>query len=277
MFLAKHKKVLFLMIALLGIGSYGHAEAFNFQMELVASVPHPSNPQETLSSKVILGTEDRATDGFDTAWDVVAIPGGMIQVYIDHPEYDNATRILWQDTQSSAGLPKQWDLQTLPAQSGASVTLHWSATGLSDLPPTTRIRFVDLDGNNQELDMRSVFTYSYVHTDQTVPHRFQVVADEAPVVTPPPQPPPPAILTDHLPVGHLRKHYTAQLEAQGIVAPYRWKIISGRLPTGLKLNHATGVISGKPRRIGQYRFTVQLTDANGLTLRKAFTLSIMLR
>jgi hypothetical protein len=295
----KFKKVLVLMMTLMGIWSYGRAEAYNFQLEIVASVPHPSNPQETLATKVIVGLQDHATDGFDPAWDVAAIQGGIIQSYIDHPEYDSPTRILWQDTRSSTGLPKQWDLRTLPSQSGTLVTLYWSSTALSHLPPNIRIRLVDTDQGDQNTDMRTVFSYSYLHADQTVPHRFQIVADELTSVTPPgnvtppttipprnvppdvtpPQisPPPLSILTDHLPPGHLRREYTAQLKAQGGTSPYRWKIVSGRLPTGLKLDPATGVIRGKPRRIGQYRFMVQCMDANGQILQKAFTLTIQLR
>ncbi len=298
-FSQKLKFLLFLTI-LLSIGLNTSAATVNFETELVATIPNPAVLGETLSTRILLGTNDRATDRFDTAWDVVAIQGGMIQAYIDHSEYDQATHILWRDTRTSTGFPKEWNLLVQLSQAGNAVSLKWSAETLSNLPTSIRMRLVDLDGGSQELDMRSTSIYTYVHVDSSVPHHFRIIADEPvvsappadtspppsstpPVETPPVESPPkvstPAlsILTDLLPSGILGKPYKARLEAQGGTTPYHWKVVGGKLPMGLKLNTATGTISGKPRRIGQYRIMIQLVDANGLIFQKAFTLSIIHR
>jgi len=39
-----------------------------------------------------------------------------------------------------------------------------------------------------------------------------------------------------------------------------WKVTSGKLPTGLRLNGHTGKLIGKPRKAGTYAFTIQVTD-----------------
>ncbi len=292
------KFLLFLTI-LLSVGLNTNAAAVNFEMELVATIPNPAALGETLSTRILLGANDRATDRFDTAWDVVAIQGGMIQAYIDHPEYDQATHILWRDTRTSTGFPKEWNLLIQPSQAGNAVSLKWSAETISSLPTTIRIKLVDLDGGSQELDMRSTSIYTYVHADSTIPHHFRIIADEPVVPAPPADISPPSstppvdttpgenppqdstpalnILTDLLPSGILGKPYKARLEAQGGTTPYHWKVVGGKLPIGLKLNTATGVISGKPRSLGQYRMMIQLVDANGLIVQKAFTLSIIHR
>jgi hypothetical protein len=54
--------------------------------------------------------------------------------------------------------------------------------------------------------------------------------------------------------------YSVQLEATGGTTPYKWKLISGSLPKGLKVHH-NGLLSGTPSlkksSPGTYDFTVQ--------------------
>ncbi|MFC1970891.1 DNA cytosine methyltransferase [Chloroflexota bacterium] len=46
--------------------------------------------------------------------------------------------------------------------------------------------------------------------------------------------------------------------------PYRWRVVSGELPPGLwRLNEYSGVIWGTPRETGEFRFIVEVRDANG--------------
>lgn len=56
-------------------------------------------------------------------------------------------------------------------------------------------------------------------------------------------------------------------------ASVRWKIISGDLPQGLKLNSETGNISGTPLNIDTYVFTVQATFRNFIAV-KRFSLPV---
>ncbi len=62
-----------------------------------------------------------------------------------------------------------------------------------------------------------------------------------------------------LPAGTLKVRYATTLTATGGNAPYRWSVLSGRLPTGLHLR-PTGAISGKPRTQGAFTFTVRVVD-----------------
>lgn len=50
-----------------------------------------------------------------------------------------------------------------------------------------------------------------------------------------------------LPGGTVRTPYNQQLTATGGVAPYRWALAGGSLPSGLRLNANTGTITGETR------------------------------
>ncbi len=269
--------------------------AADWELPLTVSIPYTGAEGEVAKTTLILGANPSATDGFDNVWDTPGFLENVLRAYFLHEDYSPPHQRLWRDVRSNR-LPQEWDLWVLPAQAGASVTFNWSSADLSNLPSSLRFRLVDLDSGSQELDMRSVTTYSYVHADQTTAHHFRIRVDE-PVVTPPPgnstppagvppvetppaetppqvSPPAVRILTDGLPPGFLERHYMTRLEAQGGTAPYRWEIVSGSLPPGLKLHKNTGVIKGKPRHAGTYRLMIQVTDAHGLILQKALTLSI---
>jgi len=73
------------------------------------------------------------------------------------------------------------------------------------------------------------------------------------------------ITTTSLPSGKELTPYAAALQATGGTLPYTWGIVSGSLPSGLSLTSSTGDISGTPSSPGLYPFTVQVTDAIGMT------------
>lgn len=57
--------------------------------------------------------------------------------------------------------------------------------------------------------------------------------------------------------------------------PYHWTIIpSSSFPPGLKVDHRTGVISGRPTTSGNFTFTINLRDANGLSDNKSCAITI---
>lgn len=55
--------------------------------------------------------------------------------------------------------------------------------------------------------------------------------------------------------------YSQTLTAVGGTAPYQWSISVGTLPTGVRLDPASGVISGLPQAPGSFSITVQVRDA----------------
>jgi len=77
-----------------------------------------------------------------------------------------------------------------------------------------------------------------------------------------------------LPTGVIGAPYSQTLQAVNGTQPFNWTIVSGALPSGLTLGAASGTISGTPTAAGTATFSVQVTDANGLSAQQAFTLVI---
>ena len=84
-----------------------------------------------------------------------------------------------------------------------------------------------------------------------------------------------SIATTSLPDGRQNVVYTATLAASGEVTPYSWSLASGALPPGLFLTSGTGVISGTPTAPGTFSFTARVTAANGQSVTKSVSISIV--
>lgn len=84
------------------------------------------------------------------------------------------------------------------------------------------------------------------------------------------------ITTSSLPEGSEGRPYQAVLAASGGFPPYAFSLATGSLPPGLALA-ADGTISGTPGATGQYSFTVQVLDSEGLIASRALTLTVFLR
>jgi hypothetical protein len=85
------------------------------------------------------------------------------------------------------------------------------------------------------------------------------------------------LVTTSLPVGQIGHHYRATLMATGGTSPYLWFVTRGKLPAGLRLHHATGVISGRPTRAGTRTFAISVIDSGSPiheSLRERFTITI---
>jgi hypothetical protein len=59
------------------------------------------------------------------------------------------------------------------------------------------------------------------------------------------------------------------LQVSGGTAPFTWSVTDGDLPEGVSLTNG-GVLTGSTAQTGAYQFTVQVQDANSLTLSKDF-------
>ena len=70
-------------------------------------------------------------------------------------------------------------------------------------------------------------------------------------------------------------NYTQTLTGTGGTTPYVWSILSGVLPQGLSLNASSGVISGNVSLSAVTQtFTIKLSDKNGLTTTRQFTIEV---
>ncbi|MBB1060845.1 putative Ig domain-containing protein [Lysobacter spongiae] len=67
--------------------------------------------------------------------------------------------------------------------------------------------------------------------------------------------------------------YSQALSASGGVAPYAFALASGPLPSGLSLSSG-GALTGTPTEVGSFPFTVEVTDANGQSGTRAYTLVV---
>jgi hypothetical protein len=68
------------------------------------------------------------------------------------------------------------------------------------------------------------------------------------------------IATVNMPDGAEETAYNATVLALGGTPPYTWSVAKGKLPDGLMLDTASGVISGTPTKKGNYNFTIQVAD-----------------
>jgi Putative Ig domain len=71
------------------------------------------------------------------------------------------------------------------------------------------------------------------------------------------------------------KRYRLALVFHGGVGDTSWVLAAGSLPSGLALDPDTGVVSGKPRASGRFRFTVAVTDS--LEAKAAMTYSLKVK
>ncbi|MGC8711269.1 MAG: sugar-binding protein [Leptodesmis sp.] len=82
-----------------------------------------------------------------------------------------------------------------------------------------------------------------------------------------------SIRTVDFPEAVQSQQYLQSLDPVGRAGFYTWQITDGPLPTGLTPSN-TRVLSGIPTATGIFNFTVQVSDANGATFSKPFSLVI---
>src|SRR5438477_7140453 len=81
-------------------------------------------------------------------------------------------------------------------------------------------------------------------------------------------------LTDTLPPGCVGQAYSTLFQAQGGTYSYTFAVVAGALPAGLSLA-VDGTLSGIPGSAGTASFDVEVTDSDGNTQTKTFSLTVI--
>jgi large repetitive protein len=68
--------------------------------------------------------------------------------------------------------------------------------------------------------------------------------------------------------------YQARITARDGVGATTFKLVAGRLPSGLRLDSKAGVLSGRPSAAGRSRFVIEVRDKLGATARATYVLSV---
>jgi hypothetical protein len=83
-----------------------------------------------------------------------------------------------------------------------------------------------------------------------------------------------SITTKDLPIATLWNRYSCQLQADGGIEPYHWRVVVGSLPRGLELQDS-GRITGVLNQAGELDVLIQATDRTGARSQpKKFTLAV---
>jgi len=73
--------------------------------------------------------------------------------------------------------------------------------------------------------------------------------------------------TFSLPAATVGSNLQTTIGVTGGTQPFRWKLSGGKLPPGLKLDTAKGLLSGAPTEPGVYNFDVRVTDSSAPPVR----------
>jgi len=82
------------------------------------------------------------------------------------------------------------------------------------------------------------------------------------------------ISPENLPNASVMAVFKVKLTGNGGISPYRFSTDSGLLPPGIYFDTQEGILSGYPEHEGKYRFTIQMTDANGNIARENYTMAV---
>jgi hypothetical protein len=78
----------------------------------------------------------------------------------------------------------------------------------------------------------------------------------------------------HVPAARVGRRYWAPLKAIGGIAPRLWTVERGRLPRGVRLVPALGVLVGRPTMPGLHRVTVEARDRLDVKTKTTFTIVV---
>jgi hypothetical protein len=86
------------------------------------------------------------------------------------------------------------------------------------------------------------------------------------------------ITTTKVPNGTVDSAYSAVIAAKGGCTPYKWKVASGKLPSGLTDKSSGDTtdldLTGTPNDASSYSFTVSVTDCGSHVAKQSYTVTI---
>ncbi len=83
------------------------------------------------------------------------------------------------------------------------------------------------------------------------------------------------IETQSLPLGFVGEVYKNQFQTRNMIEPIHWRIQAGKLPLGISLDSASGIISGRPKKVSLSKITIGAEDRIGQKQEKKFVLKIV--
>jgi putative Ig domain-containing protein len=84
-----------------------------------------------------------------------------------------------------------------------------------------------------------------------------------------------AVSTTRLLPAREGRRYSALVQKVGGVGPFVYRVLGGRLPAGVRLDTATGRISGTPLRDGVFAFSVRVRDSLGAISTKQLRITVL--
>jgi hypothetical protein len=69
------------------------------------------------------------------------------------------------------------------------------------------------------------------------------------------------LTTTAVPAGSFGTSYNTTFHVAGGASPYIWTITAGKLPAGLRLSASDGTLTGTPRSVGTFQFTLQVNSS----------------
>ncbi len=84
----------------------------------------------------------------------------------------------------------------------------------------------------------------------------------------------PLALIENLQGGYVAEAFPNRSLANGGNTPYQTTVSGGAIPAGLTLDSATAVLHGAPTKVGVFKFTASVKDADASVVSKAYTLKV---
>lgn len=145
--------------------SWAPAGAADWTLELRVSSPDSGSDTGTAQVRLELGVASDATDAFDGDRDVVALPAGPLQAYINRQgqsAYPGPLQFLWRDIRGG-GASSEWPIEIQSGRTGSTVRIAWTA------PPElsagacrqTTLTLTDLS-TGQMIGLHAASGYEYV-------------------------------------------------------------------------------------------------------------------